>query len=166
MSETFEAHDMVTLSFSNDIKISYGDLIVNCYLYAGKRVDEILREIERGLKELLEDDVSYGHIGGTRHVITSKDIIMDMADWGAVGTFPNWEIPEIAYAYHLRIKLTEVSHIEEVISMLIDWADDVTDKDIWQIEWKLVGKDSDYLDRDNWEKWTEGAKIERIEISW
>jgi len=28
MSETFEAHDMVTLSFSNDIKVSYGDLIV------------------------------------------------------------------------------------------------------------------------------------------
>jgi len=41
MSETFEAHDMVTLSFSNDIKASYGDLIVNCYIYAGKRVDEL-----------------------------------------------------------------------------------------------------------------------------
>jgi len=58
MSETFEAHDMVTLSFSNDIKVSFGDLIVNCYLYAGTRVDEILREIQRGLKKLLEDDVS------------------------------------------------------------------------------------------------------------
>ena len=92
---------------------------------------------------------------------------MDMADWGAVGTRQNWEVPSTAYAYHsTRPKLTEVSHIEEVISMLIDWADDVTDKDIFKIEWKLVGKDSDYLDRDNWEKWTCGAKIERIEISW
>jgi len=75
-----------------------------------------LWQIEKGLRELLEDDVSYGHIGGTRHVITDKDIIMDMADWGAVGTFPNWEVPETAYAYHLRIKLREVSHIEEVIA--------------------------------------------------
>jgi len=46
--------------------------------------------------------------------------------------------------------------------MLIDWADDVTDKDIFRIEWKLLGKDSDYLDRDHWEKWTEGAAVERI----
>jgi hypothetical protein len=157
---------MVTLSFSNDIKVSFGDLIVNCYIYAGKRVDEIVWQIEKGLKDLLEGDVSEGHIGGTRHVITDKDIIMEMADWGAVGTFPNWERKEIAYAYHLRIKLREVSHIEEVIRMLIDWADDTTDKDIFRIEWKLVGKDSDYLDRDNWEKWTCGAKIERIELSW
>ena len=74
-------------------------------------------QIEKGLKELLGDDVSYGHISGIRHVITDKDIIMDMADWGAVDTFPNWEVPETAYAYHLRIKLTEVSHIEEIISM-------------------------------------------------
>jgi len=59
-----------------------------------------------------------------------------------------------------------VRHIEEVIRMLIDWADDTTDQDIWKREWRLVGKDSDYLDRDNWAKWTCGAKIERIEISW
>jgi hypothetical protein len=167
MSETFEAYDMVTLSFSNDIHVSFGDLIVDCYLYAGKRLDEIKWQIEKGLKELLEGDVSEGHIGGIRHVITDKDIIMDMADLGAVGTFPNWEVPEIAYVYHLRIKLNEVSHIEEVLRMLIDWADDVTDKDIFRIEWKLVGKDSDYLDRDNWEKWTEGAAVERIpDITW
>ena len=40
---------------------------------------------------------------------------MEMADLGAVGTGPGWEVPETAYAYHLRIKLKEVSHIEEVI---------------------------------------------------
>ena len=161
------SNSMVTLSFSSDIRVSYGDLIFNCYIYAGKRLDEIKREIEKGLRELLEDDTSEGHIGGLRHVITDKDIIMEMADWGAVGTGQNWEVPETAYAYHLRIKLKAVSHIEEVIRMLRDWADDVTDKDIWRVEWKLLGKDSDYLDRDDWEKWTEGAKIERIEeISW
>jgi hypothetical protein len=157
----------VTLSFSNDIHVSFGDLIVDCYIYAGKRLDEIKRQIEKGLRDLLEGDASYGHIGGIRHVITNKDIIMDMADLGAVGTGQNLEIPEISYAYHLRIKLKEVSHIEEVIRMLIDWADDTTDQDIFRIEWKLVGKDSDYLDRDNWERWTCGAEIERIsEISW
>ena len=161
------SNSMVTLSFSSDIRVSFGDLIFNCYIYAGKRLDEIKREIEKGLRELLEDDTSEGHIGGLRHVITDKDIIMEMADWGAVGTGPGWEVPSTAYAYHLRIKLKEVSHIEEVIRMLRDWADDVTDKDIWRVEWKLLGKDSDYLDRDDWEKWTEGAKIERIEeISW
>jgi len=68
-----EVTEMVTLSFSNDIKVSYGDLIFNCYLYAGFRVDELKWQLEKGLKELLEDDVSYGHIGGTRHVITDKD---------------------------------------------------------------------------------------------
>ena len=161
------SNSMVTLSFSSDIRVSYGDLIFNCYIYAGKRLDEIKREIEKGLRELLEDDTSEGHIGGLRHVITDKDIIMEMADWGAVGTGPGWEVPSTAYAYHLRIKLKEVSHIEEVIRMLRDWADDVTDKDIFRVDWKLLGKDSDYLDRDDWEKWTEGAKIERIEeISW
>jgi len=97
---------MVTLSFSNDIKVSYGDLIFNCYIYAGLRLDEIKREIEKGLRELL-DDTSEGHIGGIRHVITSKDIIMEMADLGAVGTGPGWEVPSTAYAYHLRIKLKE-----------------------------------------------------------
>lgn len=158
---------MVTLSFSNDIKVSYGDLIFNCYIYAGLRLDEIKKQIEKGLRELLEDDTSEGHIGGLRHVITDKDIIMEMADWGAVGTGPGWEVPETAYAYHLRIKLKEVSHIEEVIRMLRDWADDITDKDIWRVDWKLLGKDSDYLDRDDWEKWTDGASIERIEeITW
>ena len=51
--------------------------------------------------------------------------------------------------------------------MLRDWADDVTDKDIFRVDWKLFGKDSDYLDRDDWDRWTEGAEIERIEeISW
>ena len=119
-----EVNEMVTLSFSNDIKVSFGDLIVNCYLYAGFRVDEIKWQIENGLKELLGDDVSGGHISGLRHVITSKDILMDMADWGAVGTRQNWEVPETAYAYRVRIKLKEVSHIEEVISMLIDWVAD------------------------------------------
>ena len=135
---------MVTLSFSSDIRVPYGDLIFNCYIYAGLRLDEIKIEIEKGLRELLEDDTSEGHIGGLRHVITDKDIIMEMADWGAVGTGPGWEVPETAYAYHLRIKLKAVSHIEEVISMLIDWADDLTDKDIWRVDWKLLGKDSDY----------------------
>ena len=67
------SNSMVTLSFSNDIKVSYGDLIFNCYIYAGKRLDEIKRQIEKGLRELLEDDASEGHIGGIRHVITSKD---------------------------------------------------------------------------------------------
>ena len=28
--------------------------------------------------------------------------------------------------------------------MLIDWADDLTDKDIFRVDWKLLGKDSDY----------------------
>ena len=97
MSETFEAYDMVTLSFSNDIKFSFGDLIVDCYIYAGKRLDEIKWQIEKGLRELLEGDASYGHISGLKHVITDKDIIIEMADLGAVGTFPNWEVPKTAY---------------------------------------------------------------------
>ena len=42
---------MVTLSFSNDIRVSYGDLIFNCYIYAGLRLDEIKIEIEKGLAE-------------------------------------------------------------------------------------------------------------------
>ena len=79
MTGHFEAHDMVTLSFSNNIKVSFGDLIVNCYIYAGKRLDESVWQIEKGLRELLEDDVSEGHIGGTRHVITS---IFGRGVWG------------------------------------------------------------------------------------
>ena len=43
------SNSMVTLSFSNDIKVSYGDLIFDCYIYAGFRLDEIKIEIEKGI---------------------------------------------------------------------------------------------------------------------
>jgi hypothetical protein len=113
MSETFEMNEMITLSFNNDIHVSSGDLTVNCYLYAGKRLDEILRQIEKGLRELLESDALEGHISGLRHVITDKDIIMEMADFGVlslrrISTFLNWEGKKTVYAYHLRIKLNKV----------------------------------------------------------